>query len=161
MLRLGVTKLLSLAVLQRSSGLLLSSMPLRHTALQRAAAIRVRSIMSTPIPGFGTTFTILKPGDGAAVVKGATVTVHATGVVQETGKKFWSTKDPDQQPFTYTAGVGSVITGWDQGLLGMKLREERKLVIPADEGYGKQGFPAWGIPAGGTLEFTLEVLSIE
>jgi len=105
-------------------------------------------------------------------------------------------------------GVGSVITGWDQGLLGMKLREERKLVIPADEGYGKQvapspatqpslltrtcmrplhsarcmralratrvlthtnwaggvrpqGFPAWGIPAGGTLEFTLEVLSIE
>lgn len=49
--------------------------------------------------------TILKPGDGAAVVKGATVTVHATGVVQETGKKFWSTKDPDQQPFTYTAGA--------------------------------------------------------
>jgi peptidylprolyl isomerase len=47
----------------------------------------------------------LKPGDGAAVVKGATVTVHATGVVQETGKKFWSTKDPDQQPFTYTAGA--------------------------------------------------------
>ena len=54
-------------------------------------------------------------------VDGATVTVHATGVIKETGKKFWSTKDPGQQPFTYQAGVGQVIKGWDQGLLGMQL----------------------------------------
>ena len=73
----------------------------------------------------------------------------------------WSTKDPDQEPFQYQAGVGQVITGWDQGLLGMQLGETRELVIPADEGYGSKGFPAWGIPAGGTLNFTLEVLSIE
>ena len=39
--------------------------------------------------------------------------------------------------------------------------EERELTIPAHEGYGAKGFPAWGIPAGGTLRFTLEVLSIE
>ena len=87
--------------------------------------------------------------------------MHATGIVAETGKKFWSTKDPGQEPFTYVAGVGQVITGWDQGLLGMSVGEERMVVIPADEGYGKGGFPAWGIPAGGTLEFTLEVLAIE
>merc|ERR1712020_243920 len=68
--------------------------------------------------------------------KSRTVTVHATGVVKETGKKFWSTKDPGQKPFTYQAGVGAVITGWDQGLLGMHLNEERKLTIPAHEGYG-------------------------
>lgn len=54
-----------------------------------------------------------------------------------------------------------MITGWDQGLLGMGVGEQRMLVIPADEGYGAGGFPQWGIPAGGTLEFTLEVLSIE
>jgi FKBP-type peptidyl-prolyl cis-trans isomerase len=54
-----------------------------------------------------------------------------------------------------------VITGWDQGLLGMTVGEERKVTIPAEEGYGEGGFPQWGIPAGGTLEFTLEVLSIE
>jgi peptidylprolyl isomerase len=113
------------------------------------------------IPGYQTTYTILTPGAGAAVVKGATVTVHATGVVVESGEKFWSTKDPGQQPFTYTAGVGAVITGWDQGLLGMQVGEERRLTIPADEGYGLQGFPAWGIPAGGTLEFTLQVLAIK
>ena len=40
------------------------------------------------------------------VKAGDTVTVHATGVVKETDKKFWSTKDPGQQPFTYQAGVG-------------------------------------------------------
>ena len=49
------------------------------------------------------------------------VTVHATGVVKETGKRFWSTKDPGQQPFSYQAGVGQVIKGWDQGLLGMQI----------------------------------------
>ena len=77
--------------------------------------------MSTQIPGYATKYTILKSGEGAAVAKGKTVTVHATGVVKETGKTFWSTKDPDQEPFTYQAGVGQVITGWDQGILGMTL----------------------------------------
>merc|ERR1711907_194864 len=94
-------------------------------------------------------------------LSGCTATVHATGVVKETGKKFWSTKDPGQQPFTYQAGVGKVITGWDQGCLGMKVGEELMLVIPAHEGYGAEGFPAWGIPPGGTLEFTLECLAIQ
>jgi FKBP-type peptidyl-prolyl cis-trans isomerase len=81
-------------------------------------------------------------------------------VVKETGKTFWSTKDPDQEPFTYQAGVNKVIKGWDQGCLGMKLGEARKLKIPAHEGYGASGFPAWGIPAGGTLLFEIEILAI-
>ena len=116
-----------------------------------------------PIGGFKTQFAVLKPGDadGAIVASGSAVTVHATGIVVETGKKFWSTKDPGQQPFSYVAGVGQVITGWDQGLLGMAVGEERMVVIPAEEGYGAGGFPQWGIPAGGTLEFTLEVLEIK
>ncbi len=58
------------------------------------------------IAGYNTTYEVLQAGNGAAVAKGNTVTVHATGVVKESGKKFWSTKDPGQQPFTYKAGVG-------------------------------------------------------
>merc|ERR1712070_122841 len=119
------------------------------------------STMAEQVPGYATTRQTLKEGSGAEISAGCTATVHATGVVKETGKKFWSTKDPGQQPFTYQAGVGKVITGWDQGCLGMKVGEERMLVIPAHEGYGAQGFPAWGIPPGGTLEFTLECLSIQ
>ena len=57
-----------------------------------------------------------------------------------------STKDPGQKPFTYRAGVGGVIKGWDQGCLGMARGEVRLLIIPAAEGYGDRGFPSWGIP---------------
>ena len=101
------------------------------------------------------------PAGAPTIAKGDTITVHATGIVKETDKKFWSTKDPGQQPFTYNAGVGSVITGWDQGLLGAAVGEVRKLDIPAEEGYGKGGFPAWGIPPNGGLFFEIEVLSIK
>lgn len=114
------------------------------------------------IPGFKTTYQIKTMGRGGPkVAKGSKVTVHATGVVKETGKKFWSTKDPGQEPFSYDAGVGGVITGWDQGCLGMEVGEVRELLIPAHEGYGNSGFPAWGIPPGGTLNFTLECLKIK
>ena len=105
---------------------------------------------------------VVAPASGAPLVeKGDTVTVHATGTVKETQKKFWSTKDAGQQPFTYQAGVGGVITGWDQGLLGAGVGETRALDIPADEGYGARGFPAWGIPPNGGLLFEIEVLNIK
>ena len=103
----------------------------------------------------------LTAGSGKAISKGCTATVHAKGVVKESGKKFWSTKDPGQKPFTYNAGVGQVIKGWDQGCLGMQIGEVRELLIPGHEGYGANGFPAWGIPPNGTLNFTLECLKIE
>ena len=103
---------------------------------------------------------VVTEGHGPTIEKGDRVTVHATGIVKETGKKFWSTKDAGQQPFSYQAGVGGVITGWDQGCLGMHIGEVRKLDIPAAEGYGAGGFPAWGIPANGGLLFEIEVLKI-
>lgn len=114
------------------------------------------------IPGAKTTYVIVTPGkeDAATVQVGDTVTVHATGIVAETGKKFWSTKDPGQKPFTYTAG-GGVIVGWDMGARGMRKGEVRELKIPSDEGYGENGFPAWGIPPNGDLRFELEVLEIK
>lgn len=114
----------------------------------------------TAVPGCDTTYEIVTEGTGAEVKAGQTVTVHATGVVQESSYQFWSTKDAGQSPFTYQAGVGGVIKGWDKGCLGMNIGEVRKLVIPAHEGYGANGFPAWKIPAGATLEFEIEVLSI-
>ena len=74
------------------------------------------------------------------------VAVHATGTVKETGKKFWSTKDPGAESFAFQAGVGGVIVGWDQGCLGMKIGETRLLDIPSEEAYGEGGFDAWGVP---------------
>ena len=137
-----------------------------HGAQRRRSAPRPHSHFPPPpqtaIPGIKTTYEILKEGNGGAKIeKGSTGTLHATGVVKESGFKFWSTKDPGQEPFTCKYGVGQVITGWDQGCLGMTVGEERKLTIPADEGYGAQGFGAWKIPGGATLEFTLECLQIK
>merc|ERR1711998_503397 len=105
--------------------------PMRVTLLCLLAL--VPCVCAVALPGYDTTYEVVTEGAGATVTKGAKVTVHATGIVKETDKKFWSTKDPGQKPFTYSAGVGGVITGWDQGCLGMKVGEVRKLTIPAHE----------------------------
>ena len=128
-----------------------------------ATCLATAAGLENTLPGVATTYSVVQEGDGTAVVsKGDSVTVHATGIVAgPPEKKFWSTKDAGQQPFNYKAGVGGVIKGWDQGCLGMKIGEVRKLSIPADEGYGAGGFPAWGIPAGATLNFEIEVLEIK
>uniref|UniRef100_A0A0G4F6J2 peptidylprolyl isomerase n=1 Tax=Chromera velia CCMP2878 TaxID=1169474 RepID=A0A0G4F6J2_9ALVE len=105
----------------------------------------------------------LKEGTGRVAEKGNTVTCHALGQVLNADgslSKFWSTKDAGQQPFTFQAGCGQVIAGWDQGALGMKEGEAAKLMIPSDMGYGEGGFPAWGIPPNADLCFEIEVISV-
>lgn len=52
-----------------------------------------------------------KPGNGPTPQKGQTVSVHCTGYVVSTGKKFWSTKDPGQKIFSFQIGLGQVIKG--------------------------------------------------
>jgi tRNA U55 pseudouridine synthase TruB len=119
------------------------------------------------LPGYETRVRVLESvTDNASVsrhtvTKGSAVTVHATGVVEETGTTFWSTKDDGQTPFSYVAGVGAVIVGWDRAVLDRRKGEVLEARIPAKEGYGEGGFPAWGIPPGGTLLFTIEVLAVE
>ncbi|KEP67748.1 UNVERIFIED_CONTAM: peptidyl-prolyl isomerase FKBP12, putative [Hammondia hammondi] len=107
---------------------------------------------------------VIKPGSGSALQRGQSATVHATGSVLKpdgTTQKFWSTKDPGQQPFTWQAGIGQVIAGWDQGVLGMTVGETRRISIPANMGYGASGFPAWGIPPNADLQFEIELLRVQ
>eukprot|EP00667_Euglena_gracilis_P027132 EG_transcript_33249 len=66
------------------------------------------------LEGMGTRYAVRRAGTGPVVRRGSTVTVHATGLVAESEAKFWSTHDPGQAPFTYQAGVGSLISGWDR-----------------------------------------------
>ena len=51
-------------------------------------------------------------------------------------KKFWSTKDQGQQPFTFAVGMGQVIKGWDEGVIGMSLGEVAKIHCSPDYAYG-------------------------
>ncbi|XBH64514.1 hypothetical protein VPH35_118264 [Triticum aestivum] len=104
---------------------------------------------------------ILKAGTGPKPVKGQKVTVHCTGYGKDgdLSKKFWSTKDPGQQPFSFNIGLGSVIKGWDEGVMGMQLGEVARLTCTPDYAYGSGGFPAWGIQPNSVLIFEIEVLS--
>lgn len=119
--------------------------------------------MSSQIPvSDGVTKDVLKAGNGTQVQSGNTITVHCTGsLAGPPMKKFWSTKDPGQEPFTFKCGVGQVITGWDEGCLSMKQGEKSMLTIRGDKGYGPGGFPAWGITPNATLMFEIEVLQVK
>src|SRR5258708_21984100 len=79
----------------------------------------------------------LQVGTGAEAVVGKLVSVHCTGWLTD-GKKFDSSKDRGQ-PFQFPLGRGHVISGWDQGVAGMKVGGKRKLTIPPELGYGAAG----------------------
>lgn len=95
-------------------------------------------------------------GTGPEVKAGDTVTMQYIGTL-ENGQKFDSSYDRNQ-PFTTQIGVGQVIKGWDEGVPGMKVGGKRKLVIPAELGYGDQA--AGSIPPNSTLIFEVELLKI-
>ena len=99
-----------------------------------------------------------KVGDGAAPQKGKRVTVHYTGTLTD-GSKFDSSRDRGQ-PFKFVIGVGQVIAGWDEGVMSMKVGGKRKLIIPANLGYGARG--AGGvIPPNAELHFDVELIGVD
>jgi len=102
--------------------------------------------------------------DSDKVVSGNYVEMHYTGTIHESsetgekGKKFDSSRDRGET-FGTTIGVGQVIKGWDQGVVGLCKGAKANLIIPPELGYGASGAGA-DIPGGATLHFDIEVVSI-
>ncbi len=97
------------------------------------------------------------PGTGQEVKAGDTVTVDYAGAVAATGVVFQSSLDSGQ-PVTF--GLDQVITGWKDGLVGMKVGGTRRLLIPADQAYGANPPSGSGIPANAPLVFDVTLHSI-
>lgn len=97
-------------------------------------------------------------GTGQEVKAGDSVTVHYQGTLSD-GTKFDSSYDRNQ-PFTTQIGVGQVIQGWDEGIVGMKIGGKRILIIPPNLGYGQQGAGS-SIPPNATLIFQVELISVQ
>lgn len=97
-------------------------------------------------------------GEGPAAEDGDSVTVQYVGALYDTAEEFDASWDRGE-PFELTLGGGTVIEGWDQGLVGMKAGGRRELIIPPDLGYGPQGSPPT-IPANATLVFIVDMVSI-
>lgn len=96
-------------------------------------------------------------GSGDEARAGQNVSVHYTGWLT-TGQKFDSSRDRGQ-PFTFRLGGGQVIQGWDEGVAGMRVGGQRRLIIPPNKGYGASG--AGGvIPPNATLIFDVELIQV-
>lgn len=99
----------------------------------------------------------LRVGDGASPKPGQTITVNYVGTLED-GTEFDSSYKTGR-PVDFKIGVGRVIKGWDEGVMGMKVGGKRRLVVPSNLGYGPA--PHGKIPANSTLIFEIELLGVK
>jgi FKBP-type peptidyl-prolyl cis-trans isomerase FkpA len=108
--------------------------------------------------------TDVRVGTGAEATTGKSVTVNYTGwlynpnAADHHGSQFDSSRDTGRQPFTFILGAGQVISGWDQGVAGMRVGGQRTLTIPPNLGYGSRANGP--IPANSSLVFDVELLDV-
>jgi peptidylprolyl isomerase len=100
----------------------------------------------------------LKVGTGREAKAGDRLNMHYVGVAYSTKKQFDASWDRGQ-PLPFQLGVGRVIKGWDQGVVGMKVGGRRQLIIPPDLAYGPGGFPP-DIGPNETLIFVVDLVAV-
>ena len=116
------------------------------------------NVEKSEVTASGLRITDLDVGSGAEASAGQMVVVHYRGTLED-GTQFDASYDRGT-PFSFPLGAGRVIKGWDEGVQGMKVGGKRKLVIPADLGYGARG--AGGvIPPNATLIFEVDLLEVK
>ncbi len=105
--------------------------------------------------------TDLVVGTGTQVAAGNRATVAYTGWLYDSNKADGKGSQFDSlTSYTFTLGAGSVIKGWDQGVDGMRVGGQRRLVIPPELAYGSSS-PSARIPPNATLVFDITLLSVQ
>ena len=105
----------------------------------------------------GLYYIVDQQGSGAKPQAGKVVTVNYTGKLMD-GTIFDSSLNPGREPFTFTLGVGQVISGWDEGIALFNVGGKGTLIIPSNLGYGEQG-AGGSIPPNAVLIFEIEVVA--
>jgi peptidylprolyl isomerase len=100
----------------------------------------------------------LTEGDGQEAGAGDTISAHYVGVAYSTGEEFDSSWGRGA-PLDFRLGVGQVIRGWDDGIVGMRVGGRRKLTIPPHLAYGDRGAGAV-IKPGETLIFVVDLVDV-
>jgi FKBP-type peptidyl-prolyl cis-trans isomerase FkpA len=106
----------------------------------------------------------LYEGDGQMIMAGDTAVVHYTGwlhdenAVDNKGRQFDSSRGG--RAIEFPLGDGMVIAGWETGIEGMLVGEQRRLVIPPHLAYGDRGAGGGVVPPGATLIFDVELIDI-
>jgi FKBP-type peptidyl-prolyl cis-trans isomerase FkpA len=102
-------------------------------------------------------------GSGAEAVAGSVVTVEYTAWLydgsQDDLKGLQFDSSTGRGPLSFTLGASEVITGWDQGVVGMRVGGVRRLVVPPSLAYGPSRYGR--IPPNVSLVFDIELLSVE
>ncbi|GAA6526841.1 FKBP-type peptidyl-prolyl cis-trans isomerase [Intrasporangium sp. DVR] len=96
-------------------------------------------------------------GDGPVVKEGQFIAAHYHGVLWKDGSVFDSSWERGAAA-DFPIGIGAVIPGWDDTLVGKKVGSRVLLVIPPKDGYGEQGNPNGGISGTDTLVFVVDIL---
>jgi len=120
-------------------------------------AITGEGLTMTAVGTGGLLVDTTESGRGAGAANDQILDIEYAGYLTD-GTLFDSSENAGRTPFQFELGVGAVIQGWDQGLLGMKIGESRTLIIPASLAYGSQG--AGSIPGNATLIFNTTLLNI-
>jgi FKBP-type peptidyl-prolyl cis-trans isomerase len=135
----------------------------------RRLLIALLLFLTPGVPGHAQTATLpdgtqieeFEVGTGAEAVKGRTVTVHYTGWLwlpaeEARGKNFDSSRGGE--PISFVLGSGTVIDGWDSGIVGMKEGGIRTLIIPPAAGYGAKG--KGPVPPDSWMIFEVELVKV-
>lgn len=107
----------------------------------------------------GVTSVLISEGNGDTAVAGKTVAVNYIGRLED-GTVFDTSLQPGRTPLTFQVGAGQMIPGFDKGVVGMKVGEQRRLTLAPEAAYGAQGVPGV-IPANATLTFDVELVSVQ
>lgn len=99
---------------------------------------------------------VLHQGDGDTVEAGDDIEVHYLGQVW--GGSVFDNSYDRRSSISFGIGVGQVIGGWDEGLVGQQVGSRVLLSIPPHLGYGERGMPAAGIRGADTLVFVVDIL---